>query len=239
MCISQIWTQPTGESEERQLFDMLLEVCECALKKQKDRLQRDVWAIQKNEKEGWELMISYREVNKGSSVRQDAIMDEKTQTNLVKYPVIPPFKENELRNLGILETYDTNAHLANLSVVAHAINEKFHGAIRSIFEINQTTGVSKNGKTQYRAGPLKDLVRCKSKTEIDYFNEPFPSSSRVLDIVRGSLTFSSCKDCVEALETLEKVVRAKKTCIKAIGRVKNMLVIFPRSTPQTKNNKKN
>ncbi len=179
--------------------------------------------IKENEKEGWERMVTYKEINvKGTSVRQDSIIDEKTKTNLVKYPVIPSFKEKELRTLGVLETYDTSAHLSNLSIVAHAINEKFHEAVRSLFKIDEVTGISKDGKLRYRAGPLKDLGRCKAKTEDDYFDARFPSSSKVLDIVRGSLVFSNCKDCVEALETFEKVVKSKETYIKEIGRVKNM-----------------
>ncbi len=217
----------TGENENRILFDTLLEVCDGALETQKAQLAKDISKIQVKEREGWKRMTSYREVNmKGAAVRQDSIIDEKTNTNLIKHPVIPSFKESELRNLGILETYDTSAHLANLSVIAHAINERFHESVRSIFEIDKTTGISENGAILYRAGPLKDLGRCKSKTEDDYFDARFPTSSNLLDIVRGSLVFSSCKDCVEGLEKLEEAVGLKKTHIKEIGRVKNTLRRF-------------
>ncbi len=213
----------TGEKENPYLFDFLLEVCDSALKKQKEKLVKELSAIEEKEKEGWERMIYYKEVNvDGSGIRQDFINDEKTNENLIKYPVIPSFRESELRNLGIMETYDTSAHLSNLSVVAHAINEEFHDAVRSIFKINEVTGVSEDGKVFYRAGPLKDIGRCKSKTEDDYFDARFPSSSKILDIVRGSLVFSSCKDCVAALDNLGKAVGTKQTCIKEVGRVKNM-----------------
>ncbi len=205
---------------------MLLEVCEGALKQRKEELENDMSAVARSDEDAWKRMVTYKEINIDANVRQDSIIDEKTNENLVKFPLRPSFRENELRKLGVLETYDTTAHLAHLSVVAHAINEKFHGAVRSIFEIDEATGVSKNGKLSYRAGPLKDLGRCKSKTEDDYFDASFPSSSKVLDIVRGSLIFSSCGNCMEALETLEKAVRSKKTCIKEVGRVKNMFSCF-------------
>ncbi len=74
----------------------------------------------------------------------------------------------------------------------------------------------------YREGPIKDLVRSKAKTENDYFKEPFPSSNKVMDFVRGSLVFGRAQDCVDALKKLEKTVAFGQTSIKAIGRTKNM-----------------
>ncbi len=74
----------------------------------------------------------------------------------------------------------------------------------------------------YREGPIKDLIRSKAKTENDYFKEPFPSSNKVIDFVRGSLVFDKAQDCVDALQTVEKAVMSGKTCIKTIGRIKNM-----------------
>ncbi len=63
-----------------------------------------------------------------------------------------------------------------------------------------------------------------TKTENDYSGTRFPSSSQVIDFVRGSLTFKTCKDCVEALEKLEEAAKDKKTCISEIGRVKNLFL---------------
>ncbi len=186
-------------------------------------MAKEIEQIRANE-EGWKEMVTYVGTRMYSSVRQDAIISENSKENIVKYPLKPSFAEKELRRLGVLEVYDTRAHLAKLSVVAHAINEKFHEAVRRIFEIDESSGVSKDGKLRYRAGPLKDLVRSKSKAENDYFSARFPTSSKVIDFVRGSLTFSSCKDCVEALRRLEKAVASKKTVLKEIGRVKNMFL---------------
>ncbi len=102
LLFAPIWLEPGDRKENRILFDLLLDVCEKALKKQKEQLIKEVSAIQENEKEGWERMISYKEVNiNGSTVRQDFISDEKSEENLVRYPLLPYFEENELRNLGV------------------------------------------------------------------------------------------------------------------------------------------
>ncbi len=171
---------------------------------------------------GWESLSNYPEISR--DVRQDCIIEEKTKENLVHFPLRPYFPEDELRTLDIADVYNTTSHLGNLSIVAHAINERFHEAVRSIYGIDGTTNISKDGKIVYRSGPIKDMVRCKAKTEDDYSGEPFPSSTKVVDFVRGSMVFSNCKDCVEALEKLKVAAESKKTCIKQVGRIKNMCV---------------
>ncbi len=199
-------------------------MCKSSLELIKEDLERNVEERKRTDKDGWKALTTFQEISR--DVRQDRIIEEKTQENLVKYPLRPSFGEEELRKLDILDTYNTTAHLANLSMVAHAVNERFHGAIREIFEIDEKSGISRDQKIKYRCGPIKDLKRSKMKTENDYSTEAFPSSTKVIDFVRGSMVFTKCGDCVEALGKLIKVVNSGRTCLKRIGRIKNMLV-FP------------
>ncbi len=178
--------------------------------------------IKKEDPKWWDALSNYQEITR--NVRQDSITDEKTQENLVRFPLEPAFPEKELRRLDLLDMYNTTSHLGMLSVIAHAINEKFHAAVRSIFGIDKDTGSSKDNTVQYSSGPIKALERCKAKTENDYAEESFPSSSKVLDFVRGSLIFDKCIDCVKALDTLQEAAALGKTCIKRIGRIKNMFI---------------
>ncbi len=46
--------------------------------------------------------------------------------------------------------------------------------------------------------------------------------AKIADFIRCSLVFRRCEDCVEAIDKLKTVAESKKTCIKAIGRIKNM-----------------
>ncbi len=210
----------TGHKKQALLFDCLSEICNESLGFNKDFLGNALGELRKEDEKGWNGMTLFPEITR--DVRNDEIIDDLTGKNLVKYPLKPLYSQNELRRLGILETYNLTAHLANLSIVAHAINEKFHEAIREIFQIDKGTGISKDGSVKYRAGPIKGLVRCRAKTEDDYASEKFPSSSKIIDFVRGSMIFTNCQALAESLKKLKEAIDSQKTCIKSVGRIKNM-----------------
>ncbi len=150
-------------------------------------MKRKIDEVIKNHPTEWKALFNYPEIL--NDIRQDRVLtsssssygdeekeekeekkSEELKENLVKYPVKPNYGEKELRDLELTNFYDTTCHLGNLTIVAHKINQRFHDAIRGIYEINPKTGVSKDDKIQYRSGPVKDITRCKAKTENETFS---------------------------------------------------------------------
>ncbi len=167
-------------------------------------------------------MFNYEEVT--NDVRQDKItdMEKEEPLGIVRYPTKPIYFEEDLRGWQMAAFYDTTVHLGLLKITAHKINERFQKDMEKIFDINPKTGYSSNMKVLFRSGPVKDIVRSKSKVENDYAREAFPTSAKIGDFIRCSLVFGKCEDCVEAIEILRKAAREGKTCVKGIGRIKNM-----------------
>ena len=69
------------------------------------------------------------------------------------------------------------------------------------------------------------LERCIEKTEIDYFKDEFPQSSRLLDIIRCSLHFTTLKNLFVTLDHINNDINQNKnnsTCFfKGILGIKN------------------
>ncbi len=123
--------------------------------------------------------------------------DPKTNENLVNIPLrIAKFMDGPMR-------------------VACEIGDKFHSSVREIFEIDTIAKESKGRKSQYVRGPII------KGNEKNYGGCRFPTSTKVGSVLRCSLVFSKCQDCVDAINTLIEVANSEKTCIKAIARIKN------------------
>ncbi len=80
--------------------------------------------------------------------------------------------------------YDTSGYLSKLMLTAYELDDLFHDTMREIFEIDPTSGRSKDGKVSYGAGPVKAEERVKAKAQSDYADRPSPSTSCVIDFIR-------------------------------------------------------
>ncbi len=208
------------------LFDELEKMCTSSLGYNKKFLRKAISKINSNLQEAKGLKNLLKFPRKEGNTRQDLLVEEKSNGNLVSHPLIVKPSEKELRKLEMAEFYDTTCYLGAMSVVAGKIDATFHEAVRSIFDIDEITNASKDGSIQFRQGPIKSFERSKAKTQNDYGKNRFPTSAKVGDLVRCSLVFKRCQDCVDAISNLIRNVESKKTCIVQIARIKNMLVSF-------------
>ncbi len=209
------------EWEGKILFGELAEMCTDALSYTEDMLVKAIGDAKKREGKGLAALLAFPE--KKGTVRQDLLIEEKCHKNLVSYPLIVKPSEKDLRKLDLSEFYDSTCYLGALSIVARKIDDKFHEAVQEMFGIDEATKTSKSRKIiHFKRGPIKLYERSKAKTQNDYGAERFPTSAKVGDMVRCSLVFEDCMDCVEAVEHLINSAKSKKSCIVEIARIKNM-----------------
>ncbi len=220
----KIWYEETGgvteKGKKQLLFHLLLDICSSSLEYNRKALKSQMDKVKLTNPKGWDVLYNYEELR--NDVRQDKVVEEKTHENLMRYPIRLDYGLKELNNVQMEGFYDTTCYLGKLKITAHQLNETFHKDMREIFQIDPKTGWSKDKKMVYRSGPIKDIVRCKAKAENDYAEESYPTSAKIADFIRCSFVFKRCEECVRALDTLKKVAESKKTCIKGIGRIKNM-----------------
>ncbi len=61
------------------------------------------------------------------------------------------------------------------------------------------------------------------QAESDYSERPAPSTSCIVDFIRCAIVVPTCKDFLDALTKLTKVIESKKTALKEVVRMKNSL----------------
>ena len=74
----------------------------------------------------------------------------------------------------------------------------------------------------YKKGPIK-LDRCQKKIENDYKNEIYPNSSKLLDIIRGAITFENCSNLIKCYYNFIEYINNNQTIFK-LSRVKNSFI---------------
>ncbi len=52
----------------------------------------------------------------------------------------------------------------------------------------------------YSKGPVKQLDRCQAKAQLDYKDQPFPTSGQLIDLVRCSVTFPCLASLFKAIK---------------------------------------
>ncbi len=206
---------------EELLFSQLLDICKEALKDNEAFLKNKIEEAREKEPEGWKSLRSFKEY-KALEVRQDVITSQ-NGGNLVNYPIKIEYPIAQLENWGLAGNYDLTIYIGKLSIIARIINDVFHATMREVFGINPKTGGNKEGTVSYMAGPLKAMERCAAKAMNDYSEEKYPTAAKLLDIVRCALVFNSCQGCVDGVKVLENAVEKSKSCLKEIGRLKNLL----------------
>ena len=88
----------------------------------------------------------------------------------------------------------------------------------------------------YQSGPLKRLERCVAKAETDYSDAKYPTSAKILDIIRCACVYDNCDDLVAGMRNVAKRIgkqdtELKKACPLVVG---VCFVLFCLAYPCTK-----
>ena len=126
-------------------------------------------------------------------------------------------------NKNIEKFYNNQIYLSQILFQSEIINDEV------MFEIKEMIFSLFTSKEKviedFIPAPIKKLERCIEKTEIDYMNEKFPQSSRLLDIIRCSMYFKNLKNLFITLNHIYQHINQNKNnnnCLfKGIIKIKN------------------
>ena len=214
---------------QQTLFWELLHRVRTESKKQSDiLLKHKIDAIQTNEPDQWNQLISY---NVNTSHSKDARQDK------VK-AIIPKYTANDLSadkyppstHFDAKIHYDTNIYLNELLFQANIMDNMFQRDMKFITKsIRKETGMN----VTYRAGPVKTLARAKVKVENHYAHYSYPTSAKILDINRCAIQFKNVPDMMKYINTLTtKIEKKEARCLIELIRCKNGWTVYDPKYPQ-------
>ena len=100
--------------------------------------------------------------------------------------------------------------------IAHALNGDFQNTVKSMVKQHFPRGCV------FQEAPVKLAERSLIKTQVEYADAKWPRSARVVDLIRNSVTFGTCADMMDGLESFISLVHEGKFgCVKKILRIKN------------------
>ena len=148
----------------------------------------------------------FNEICKFKKEMKDYLSDNKWRQDYIKeYPIKATVDLNELKDIYFYSSFDSNynaereynmkSYLTKLLTCAHVLNEPFQKKMKFI--------MSKYGNVH--SGPVKGYDRCVSKTESDYFNNQFPTTAHIIDIIRCSITFNDLQSYYNGLIQINKI----------------------------------
>eukprot|EP01084_Bolivina_argentea_P136564 240508_1 len=177
---------------------------------------------EKSNNSNWNYLKTY---GKGDSISNDARQD------MLKFGVKTQYSRDAIikkvtPSFNALKFYNLNIYLNKLMLRSAMLNNKFQSDVRRIF--NNRKGVI------YRAGPLKNIQRCKSKCETDYCDENWPQSACLKDIVRCTITVDNIDILIDNVKYFENFLQSEsnKTCLKEILRIKNGFINYDNNAPE-------
>ena len=68
----------------------------------------------------------------------------------------------------------------------------------------------------YQSGPLKRIERCVAKAETDYSDAKYPTSAKILDIIRCACVYDNCDDLVAGMKKVAKRIGKQDTELKKV-----------------------
>merc|ERR1719447_1717598 len=110
----------------------------------------------------------------------------------------------------LTEFVESNLAVSKLTATAKRINPEFQGVLKAV--------MTRYG--DYKPGPLKKVDRCVSKLENDYQGAAFPKAARLLDLVRGSVSFNTVSQLVAGYHGFREYIGNSPDTMK-VARVKN------------------
>eukprot|EP01084_Bolivina_argentea_P197753 338824_1 len=211
-----LWYLPHPQYEGRTLYYELYYRVRNEAKKQGVKLLQK--KIQKLDDNLWKQLKEYDVNDKTKLIlkaRQDiiemnGIKSEYKKNDLIKYPKSTHFNP--------IKHYDIEQYLNKLLFFANVIDKKFQQTVQNIIGI---IGENNNINVSYRKGPVKTITRSKVKSENDYKEESYPTSSQLLDLNRCAIQFDKIDEMLLFLNKFEEIINSKQTDLKRIVRIKN------------------
>merc|ERR1719229_1546516 len=105
---------------------------------------------------------------------------------------------------------ESNVAVSKLSAVAKLIDDPFQKEMKRI--------MSEFGEC--KSGPLKKVDRCVSKLENDYQSARFPKASKLLDMVRCSVSFNTVSQLMTGYDGFMEYLQKQSTPM-TVARIKN------------------
>ena len=68
----------------------------------------------------------------------------------------------------------------------------------------------------YQSGPLKRIERCVAKAETDYSDAKYPTSAKILDIIRCACVYDNCDDLVAGMRRVANRIEKQDTELKKV-----------------------
>jgi hypothetical protein len=205
-----------------------------------------------DEKEEWSLIINNNnnyEINKkylNKDIFNSSSNEDIRQDNIKLFQMVLPssfwknnlkeienkmiiidenMKNNDLiKNKEILKFYNNKIYLSKLHLNSKLINDE----VMLNIELLMKPLIEKKIIYKFFKAPIKTLERCIEKTETDYMNNKnieFPQSSKLLDIIRCSISFENLNNLFSTLDYFSNYINkngSNSSCIfKGIVRIKN------------------
>eukprot|EP01083_Nonionella_stella_P064697 168888_1 len=226
---SCIWYQKLDD--DTLLYTHLNALASRKLQTQKDYLRETIDALEEEKGHdamdiaSWNALKNYPEymvpnVDAKEGLRQDLYP-------LLPYPTRSIFNEKDLidimvnttSNFDAMHHNDVHSFLSRLITTAYSLNDIFHEEMQTIYAPD-----IKNEVVKYQGGGVKRLLRCQSKAETDYASYSFPSTAKILDFIRCSLTYSSPKQLIDGMNKLKTAAASQEYAVNKILRIKNMFL---------------
>ena len=119
-----------------------------------------------------------------------------------------------------------SGYLTKLLIATHQIDPIFQQDAKYVFTQSEEFQNSKI-ECKFTSAPPKTKERCQRKAELDYYDQEWPTTKSIIDLVRCSVVFKTSKDLVNAIKIFKKMVSNNKCkSIREIKRVKNGFNIF-------------
>ena len=159
---------------------------------------------------------------------------KKEEEDDAKFPRIKSRIPKELNyDLEQMKKYDLDVNLTKMLMIGDLMcNEFDYYMKKEIFDlVSENCGLRRlNTETDdvddeevirrdeshiitYKTGPIKQYIRCREKIESDYSHDYFPQSSRLIDVIRGSITFTSVKHFNKSLRFIIDYIDQRKQLI--------------------------
>mmetsp|Transcript_40561 Transcript_40561/g.66645 ORF Transcript_40561/g.66645 Transcript_40561/m.66645 type:complete len:944 (+) Transcript_40561:110-2941(+) len=203
-------------------FDVLKAMCMSAGEQAANKDIKEYFVSEEqNNAEDWQFLRNYGKNATSVRLRQDTSLPYGVHC---KYQKMEMVRMMGVASFNPLRYYDFEIYLNELMFRNAMLDDAFQEQCKAIFV---------GDDVDYMRGPLKKIGRCKVKTETDYFNEDFPTSACLLDIIRCTITFKSIESMLAMIKKFETLVQEQKCgCLKEIMRIKNGFIDYDHDKPQ-------
>eukprot|EP01084_Bolivina_argentea_P175633 304113_1 len=184
--------------------------------------------IAKKNENLWNNMVTFNCIKTITLARQDCIINGMN----AKYSKKILIADKSSIGFNPISHYDVNIYLNEMILKANQIDKEFQNDMENIINcINENENMINLGILGYKCGPVKQQQRAKTKVEVDYAKEKYPTASMLLDLNRCTINCKSIESMLLGLKLFVKIINLKKTSIIGIARCKNGWTEFDFNNP--------